>query len=885
MKLLRKIVVTILLLIGGLILAALLIEHFYGDRIRAGVIERVNQHLTAEVKAGDVELSILRKFPYASVRLSDVELQEKGTEQDTLFHFGEVFLQFQLFDLFRENQRIERISFEDGELFLTIDRNGEHGLDIWKEEEGTETDTAATRFELERVEWQNVRFHYEDLRSDLRFRTELSYAFLHAQFDQDRSRLRFRADGIWEDLNSSEQAWEELDKPYSIEAEGIVEQNKERIRIGKSELTWDALDINSKGEILYGEENAHIDLEFETSFQELNDYIEAWPNPLAGNNDYNFDGEIRVDGGLSGPMGDRGNPVLESELEIRYGSIQEQNNGIRAKELEGEARFSSEGEKGNPELTVDELIFHLGGGEWKSRGAWEGGRYPNIVLGVEGESPVSETVQFLGIDTLREANGQWNASVRIRGPIPSGMEWGKADLQRLSIDGQAELKDATLAVKGNKNAFEELNGEFLLYDMNAKVVDFSGKVRNSDFKLNGRFQDLLPYLLLPEQKLVVHSELHSERIDLDPLLTSEEDASSEEYQLEFPDHVHLSLNTRIGRLSFQEFKAEKINGKLEFGPGGFRANGLSLDLADGSLTGGMRISAGSNPYRARASANLTGIDIRAFFRNFDSFGQELLQPEHLKGKMNARISYASHLEKDLSIPAASVSSSSELRIQKGELIRFQPLLDLGDELTNKRALNRFLELEELRDRLETVRFAELKNELRIENETLIIPRFDVNSSAIDITASGRHGFDGTIDYRFSLLLDELLSKPKESEFGYLKDEGSKRRLFVRMNGHVDDPNVQMDREAAREHREERREDEKKNIREALREEFGLFKKDSTESQKEETEEEASPEFEVKWGSDSDEEEKQEMEAKKDSSKSLWERLGIGEGKKDDDDER
>ena len=86
------------------------------------------------------------------------------------------------------------------------------------------------------------------------------------------------------------------------------------------------------------------------------------------------------------------------------------------------------------------------------------------------------------------------------------------------------------------------------------------------------------------------------------------------------------------------------------------------------------------------------------------------------------------------------------------------------------SLSKYIELEELRE----VKFKQLNNQILIQNETVYIPRFNVFSSALNLSMEGNHSFKDEIDYSFTLRLKDFLGKkakkPKENEFGYVEDE-------------------------------------------------------------------------------------------------------------------
>lgn len=87
----------------------------------------------------------------------------------------------------------------------------------------------------------------------------------------------------------------------------------------------------------------------------------------------------------------------------------------------------------------------------------------------------------------------------------------------------------------------------------------------------------------------------------------------------------------------------------------------------------------------------------------------------------------------------------------------------------------------------------------------MISKTEVHSSAMNISLEGTHSFTNEIDYRFSILMSELLarkpgkSKEIDDELRFVEnDPENKRTVFIRMTGTLDYPKFNYDRKAAKE---------------------------------------------------------------------------------------
>jgi hypothetical protein len=206
------------------------------------------------------------------------------------------------------------------------------------------------------------------------------------------------------------------------------------------------------------------------------------------------------------------------------------------------------------------------------------------------------------------------------------------------------------------------------------------------------------------------------------------------------------------------------------------------------------------------------------FEECGNFGQKTITHENLNGKVDATIMLSMHFTDALQAELPSVQVNSQLTIQSGELIRFKAL----------DALSKFIRVEELRH----VKFATLTNQIRIENETIIIPEMQINSSAMNLVLSGTHTFNNQIDYRFNVFLKDLLAQKfkknhKQEEFGEILEDGTGARLYLKMTGTSDDPVIAYDTKGVLEKIKQDLKEEKKDLKQMLYEEFGWFKKDTT----------------------------------------------------------
>src|SRR5690606_13048943 len=94
------------------------------------------------------------------------------------------------------------------------------------------------------------------------------------------------------------------------------------------------------------------------------------------------------------------------------------------------------------------------------------------------------------------------------------------------------------------------------------------------------------------------------------------------------------------------------------------------------------------------------------------------------------------------------------------------------------------------------------------------------------------------------------------------------RLFLKMKGNLDNPSIKYDTEQLKDHWKKELKEEKKEVRQLLKEEFGIFKKDSAISTSGKTEEDLP--LQIEWGEEDEggeEEKTKKVSGTKDGKKS------------------
>jgi hypothetical protein len=142
------------------------------------------------------------------------------------------------------------------------------------------------------------------------------------------------------------------------------------------------------------------------------------------------------------------------------------------------------------------------------------------------------------------------------------------------------------------------------------------------------------------------------------------------------------------------------------------------------------------------------------------------------------------LSENLKLISKTLTSDISATIKNGELNNFIPL----------QGLNKYIDDETLN----RLRFADLKNDIHIEHETIYIPQMEIRSNATTIQLSGTHTFDQHILYRVAAPLRNKKKVDPDEAFGAIEEtRKGQTKIFLKIAGTTDQYKISYDKEAVK----------------------------------------------------------------------------------------
>lgn len=837
-RIIRRSLITLLLLAILLPSTAALLVWIYEDEIKGLAIKQLEKHLNTEliIDTRNIDLSILKDFPFASLDFKEVKALDAviAQKKDTLFKAGSIAFRFNIIDIFEKNYRIKRVHIADAQVKVWVDTSGKDNYHFLKKSKDTTDSDVA--FELEKFTASNISITFLDHRNKSDHAFTIKKAGLSGNFSSESYTLETSGDLFIDHLRTDSIAWVRNNN-FNIDAELLVNNTTGTYTIKRSEAKLSDLIVDISGEVQEKAKETRLDLSLKGKDLDIQSILSLLPGQYKEKvKEYESSGIMYLNASVKGTASAASSPVVTASFGIDKGEITQAGSNVRLKNV----NLKGELVNGHPKneknyLDIERFSCNVAEGHVDGMFAITNFSDPSINASANANINLSDLQKFLAIDTIESVSGDLKLNASFKGKVKDAREYLASDFENTTTTGQMTVKDATLRLKNNNLRFDSLGAYFRFSNNDIEINNFSGNVSGNDFNMRGYFRNVLAWIFLEDEDLTVDAAFRSRNMNLEAFLKDKTEASPKtaDYKMQLSPHINFNLESEIGSLKFKRFEARNIKGSLKLKDKMLYADPVVMETMGGTVKlDGMIDGTKDDKLLVTCNANVKEVNISKLFFQLDNFGQAHLTDQHLKGTANGDITFASVCAPDLTIDPAKIYARSAIRIDKGELIGFKPLKELTAYIKKDITLF-FLKVDELEKKLDHIKFATLENTIEVRDQVITIPDMVIKSSAMDIAFSGTHAFNGDINYRFAFLIRELLirsereNEKRNTEFGLVEDDGHYHfPLHLMMTGTVGKYTVKRDKQSVKEKRKEELKKEKENLKTILREEFGWFRKDS-----------------------------------------------------------
>lgn len=739
---------------------ALIVPMALKGKISEIVKQEAGKLLTATLDFDELNISLLRHFPNASLELKGLELIS-GVEPfvgETVVAADRISVVVNLASLFGdEGFEVRRVLLDRPLIHGHVGAGGEVNWDVMvasdEPEEPEESDepeeseeASAFRLALKDVTISEAKLRYDDDSSRMYASIAPLNLNLRGDFSAERSTLKLKTTASNICFTTGEMKLAR-NLEAAINAEIDAHLKEQRFVLKENTFRLNAIEMMLDGEVGLKEEGMAVDMRLKSNrirFRELLSLIPAFYTEQF--DDLKASGELTLEAWAKGEMvGDR-LPAFDLRLGVNDGSFKYAMLPQSVTDIHIAAGVK------NPGGTLDATSLEVSDFGMKLAGN-------TLKATLKAATPMSD-LQFAASMVGKVDLGA------IKEVYPLGDSISLAGLVTLDVKAAGRLSDI------EKQRFEQMEaaGNLTLEQMEAELTGLPTvgierltvgltpkaltlgecqlRVGRSDLKANGQLANYLGWLLR-DDLLTGRLYIQSELLDLNELMgalpASEEETSAEQAATgepessmtapKIPKNLDLALQTSVKQVLFQQMTLKNFTGNIALEGGTASLSNLKMEALGGKLAASGSYSTAQNPAAPRLSLS-ADIDKASFSRTFQEL--ELVQKmvpifEKTGGDYSMHFDLKGAMTSDMSIDYPTLNASGEIsssNIQLGNVPIFNALTS---------ALNADKIQSSLEGKLVVVKFT-------IANGRLSTKPFDLKLGSTNLNLSGSTGLDQSIDY-------------------------------------------------------------------------------------------------------------------------------------------
>lgn len=837
MKLVRKIA----LFAGLLLLLAILVPGLYAvlrqEKLTNTLTRKVNETINTRISYGDLRITIFESFPNITVKFIDLLVEPSpfydrtqfGTENnDTLLFASSLSLTVSMPSLLTGTIAVKSITAKNGEVNLLTDKRGNINYEVFREKKGE-----GKNVRLKNISAIDIRAVYNDRSSAMRLSGRVDQATLGGEIFRTGIFLNTALNAVIDSVSLEGSTFRDI----PLEAGIKLRKSANSLSVAKGSLAIADLRFEITGNVNYSSSTLNLTVEGKKiSIASLASRLPD--NWRAFTGSFSPVGIIDLKCAVSGPYGEAGKPHIEMTYGLSGGKMSHSVSGFRVNNLEFNGALTN-GDQNSREsfrFTIDNLKAGFGSASVSGSFMLNNLNRPHINLVLSGDLDFDDLGRVFRSGYIEDQTGSVSGSIHLSGIIPDTMSAAEA-LPYLRPEMSLLFTDFGASLAHRQFNVSDVNGSIAVKnDLIADSLSFS--YREQHFTVNTVMRNFIPWISGRPEKLEISGDVIADRL-VTEMFVSEKTytamAGSKAADI-FPADVTAAVTLNADSLIFKNFRAASFSGRLTYKPYVITLDEARADGLDGTLSGNLMLSRQKEGgFIIRIGLEVKEVDINKAFTAFNNFGQDFIVSDNLQGKLTGNMTMLSPLDGNYRFFRKAIVAEAHLQITEGKLVGFGPA----------ESLSSYLDLDELKN----ISFSRLENDLYINNGTVSVPKMLINSSAVNFTVYGTHGFDNDYSYHVRLLLSEVLSRKArernrgEGSFGQVNVDGSgKATVPLKIECINGKTSVGYDFGQAQDNIKTDIAIEKQNLKGILNEEYGWYRSDTTRT----VQAENRPKFSITW---------------------------------------
>ena len=751
----KKVVKIIGIVVAAFMVLLMVLPFAFRGKIESVIKSEGNKMLNAQFDFESLDISLIRRFPLASVSLNDFWLKGVGVfENDTLVRAGELTAAVNLMSLVSGDYEVSKIIIDDTYVKAIVLDDGQVNWDVMKssdEQPEVEEESGDMSFKvsLKKLSISDFNVIYDDRQGGMYATVEDFDATCSGDFGSDATTVKlgaktpsvtFRMGGV-PFLNGA-----------AIKADMDIAADfaNQKYTLNENELQLNAIRAAVDGWVAMTDNGMDMDLKLNTNEVGFKEILSLIPAIYAKD----FEG-IKTDGVATLTAYAKGKyegdtvPAFDVALNVknamfRYPSLPAGVDNINIAATVKNAGGSLDATT----VSVNPFNFTLAGNPFSMTADVKTPiSDPDFQASAKGKLDLGKIKDVYPLDDMN-LNGVVNADMSLAGRM-SYIE--KEQFDKVEAQGSINLSDMKLQME----SMPDVDIERSTFSFSPRYVELSQTTINigdNDLTLDSRFENYLGYLM-KGTTLKGTLNVSSNRINLNDFMSDEDDETAAEPTEEsaqeqettttggirVPDNIDFRAQVNMKQVLLDKMNFSNIKGLLVIKDSKVDMQNLSLNTMGGSVVAnGSYATPAGEQARLDAGFALNNIAFADAYRDLDMVQQLAPIFAGLTGNFSGNIKVNSMLDDDLSPVLKSLNASGSLATKDLSLGSIG-VINMVADIVKKPSLK-------------DTSVKDLAVECAVKDGRVTTKPFAIKMGDYVMNLSGTTGLDQTIDYRGTITI-------------------------------------------------------------------------------------------------------------------------------------
>lgn len=732
-------IIGIILLIFAVVLVAT--PFIFKGKIKELVLNSINKNVDAVVAFKDVDLSLFKNFPKATVIIDDLSIINKAPfENDTLFYSKTFSLKMSIKELFKgkgEPMSIDAFSSENARVNVVFNKEGLANYDIALKDKNERDSIKNNDFALNFQDYtiKNLRFTYFDEASKMSvildsINHEGSGNFKNKILDLDTKSTAKLAVTI-DKTNYLKNVALSLDAVLGLDLENFKYTFKE------NEALVNLLPIAFDGFIQITDSGQVYDMKFKTPVSSFKNFLGLIPEMYSGKLDgIKTSGDFKVNGIIKGTYNDATIPAFDIEIASDNASFQYPNLPKSVKNIVIDSRIVNKtGVFNNTYINLNKLSFTIDQDVFNAKATIQNiAENPLINAEIKGIVNLANVAKAYPVKLEKPLTGILKADVVTRFDMKSVEA---SQYQNIQNTGTITVTDFNYESKEMVKPFKIKQAAIAFNPKDIHLNNFYGETGNSDFHVTGSLDNFYGFIF-KNQVLKGNFNMTSRQFEVADFMETKTDTTATtatKEALKIPAFLDVSINAKATTVVYDNLNLKEVSGNLVIKDEAATLSNLKMNIFGGQIALSGMVSTKEKTPKFNMDLGLNALNISESFTQLAMLKSIAPIANAVLGKLNSTIKLSGNLTNDMTPDLKTISGNLI-----GQLLESKLNPANSPMLSSLSSNIKFIDLEKLN-------LDHLKMALSFKDGKVEINPFTLKYQDIGIEIGGSHGFDQSMDYK------------------------------------------------------------------------------------------------------------------------------------------